>query len=195
MKIYLIRHGMTLGNQEKRYVGSTDESISLDTLKLLSKKEVPMVSAIYVSPMKRCKETAQAIWPGAVMQIEEGLRECNFGEFEYKNYLELTNHAAYQLWIDSNGIIGFPGGESRFAFQDRCKKAFEQVMKDAFAKECDSIALVIHGGTIMAILDAYSCPHQEYYTWQVANGEGFQGLIAQPKVGKEYKIEELVPYE
>ena len=27
MKVYLIRHGKTAGNQEARYVGSTDESI------------------------------------------------------------------------------------------------------------------------------------------------------------------------
>ena len=32
---------------------------------------------------------------------------------------------------------------------------------------------MVHGGTIMAILDAFSSPHKDYYDWQVGNGEGF----------------------
>lgn len=49
--------------------------------------------------------------------IIEELSECDFGEFENKNYKELSGNQDYQRWIDSNGTLPFPGGESREAFK------------------------------------------------------------------------------
>ena len=33
--------------------------------------------------------------------------------------------------------------------------------------------MIVHGGTIMAILDEYSSPHEDFFHWQVNNCEGF----------------------
>ena len=69
MKVILIRHGATMGNQEKRYIGITDEALC-DTgieklLKNVHKDIYPAADKIYVSPMKRCIQTAQIIYPGS----------------------------------------------------------------------------------------------------------------------------------
>ena len=56
MRIYLIRHSMTKGNKEKRYIGTTDESLCLEGIQLLEERKgmYPEVTYVYVSPMKRC---------------------------------------------------------------------------------------------------------------------------------------------
>ena len=33
--------------------------------------------------------------------------------------------------------------------------------------------MVVHGGTIMAILSKWAMPHQDYFHWQVKNGCGY----------------------
>lgn len=177
MKVLLIRHGQTQGNKEKRYVGSTDEELLPESIELLSKFQYPNADALYVSPKIRCIQTANTIYPDMLPTIVEDFTECNFGNFEYKNYLELAEDEDYQKWIDSNGEMPFPNGESRDEFQRRCVNAFEQVVSQAIQKDLKSIALVVHGGTIMSILDKYSNPHKDYFNWQVGNGEGYQAEI------------------
>lgn len=171
MIVYMIRHGMTKGNKEKRYVGSTDESILPEELIRFGHFKMEEVDKVVVSPLKRCRETAEILYRGKKILVEPDFRECDFGQFEYKNYLELKDHEAYQKFIDSNGTSGFPGGEDRDCFQKRCCEAFVELIR---REKADSkIAMVVHGGTIMAILDEYSIPHKDYFCWQVKNGEGF----------------------
>ena len=100
------------------------------------------------------------------------LRECNFGDFEYKNYKELNGNPVYQRYIDSNGETGFPNGETKAQFQNRFIKGFCNVMKRYEESAPDMVAFVVHGGTVMALLDAYSSPHKDYYEWHIHNGEG-----------------------
>ena len=111
------------------------------------------------------------------------LRECDFGEFENKNYKELSGNAAYQAWIDSNGTLPFPGGESREAFEERCREGFAELLKGLRDKPFRRAAFVVHGGTIMSILAAYAAEKEEFYHWQVQNGEGFRMLWDETEKG------------
>ena len=93
------------------------------------------VAAIITSPMKRCLETAEILFPEKlyehVPRIQKaGLSECDFGTFEYKNYLELSGDAEYQHFIDTLGREGFPGGETTEAFKARTVKAFQEIWKE-----------------------------------------------------------------
>ena len=119
-ELILIRHGKTAGNLLGRYIGSrTDEPLCDEGREELAGKQLPEVERLYVSPMKRCVETAEILWPGLdrkKMQKVMDLRECDFGDFENKNYKELSGNGDYQAWIDSNGTLPFPNGESMDAF-------------------------------------------------------------------------------
>lgn len=123
-ELILIRHGKTAGNLLGRYIGSrTDEPLCDEGREGLAGKQLPEVERLYVSPMKRCVETAEILWPGfdrKKMQKVTDLRECDFGDFENKNYKELSGNGDYQAWIDSNGTLPFPNGESMDAFKSRC---------------------------------------------------------------------------
>ena len=63
MKIIFIRHGQTKGNEEKRYIGRTDESLSQKGIEEIKNRLYPDADTVWVSPMKRCVETAKIIYP------------------------------------------------------------------------------------------------------------------------------------
>lgn len=180
MTIYLIRHGMTVGNKKKRYIGTTDEPLcpegreKLEQIKARHIYEQP--DLLYVSPMLRCRETAEILFPGMKGCVVRDLRECDFGIFENKNYLELAGNEAYQKWIDSNGQLPFPKGESREAFQRRSLEAFYQLEKEWEQSDAKDkiIAIVAHGGTLMSILEKVGVPSGSYYDFQAGNGEGYR---------------------
>ncbi|MBE5782307.1 MAG: histidine phosphatase family protein [Clostridiales bacterium] len=169
MKWVLIRHGQTRGNLEHRYIGcQTDEPLCKEGQEQLRAFPYPPVQKIFSSPMRRCLETAALLYPGVPVEIIQDLRECDFGAFENMNYSELNGRADYQAWIDSNGEMPFPGGESRKDFSLRCVRAFDWIRNQG--KDC---ALIAHGGTLMAIMEAYARPKGGYYDFQVKNGDGF----------------------
>lgn len=195
MKVYLIRHGKTKGNREHRYVGATDEDLLPEAEKELVYRRQEIrekagesfcrAEAVYVSPLKRCRQTASILLPDKMQFAADGLRECDFGEYEYKNYQELCGYPAYQEFIDSNGESGFPGGETLKIFQDRCVKAFDEIIGKKLQEEDKGqpVILVVHGGTIMAIMDKYARPHKSYYNWQQGNGACLEATVEREEEG------------
>lgn len=179
MEILLLRHARTKGNQEGRYVGRTDEPILIEEIEKLKNSKYAMYHPdfVYCSPLLRCIQTAKLMFfaDGKIekMKIQTGLEETDFGEFEYRNYAELNGDPAYQAWIDSGGMLAFPGGESGKDFRDRSCRAFLDCVTDAEKQKAEKIAVVAHGGTIMAVMEAFGKPESDFYSWQVKNGEGF----------------------
>ena len=171
MKWVLIRHGQTTGNIRHRYIGcKTDEPLCTQGIEMLKLREYPNVQRVYVSPMLRCRQTAEILYPDIEPEVIEDFRECDFGTFENKTYQELDGRSDYQDWIDSGGELPFPGGESRAQFAKRCVDAFEKLTKREIKEDC---ALIVHGGTIMAIMERYALPKGSYYGFQVKNGDGY----------------------
>lgn len=188
IRLVLIRHGETASNKEHRYLGKTDEDLSpcgAEKIKnAVQEKLYPEIDILFTSPMKRCQQTAQLIYPDMTAHIIPEFAEMDFGEFEGKNYQDLKDDARYQAWIDSNGTLPFPGGESRETYIGRCKLGFEKMFnelqsttlqkdkyKDSLAVNQYTIGLVVHGGTIMSLMHAYA--GGEYFDYQVKNGRGY----------------------
>lgn len=197
MQLLLIRHGATKGNREGRYVGSTDEELLGEAVVKLQKKRnrnhvlLSQVEMVAVSPMKRCRHTAALLFPGVRQLVVEAFRECNFGEFEYCNFQELNGNPAYQRFIDTFGKSGFPGGEDRETFQRRCVAGFEKIMpelENLAGGRNNPIAMVVHGGTIMALLDWYSSPHGDYYDWQTDNGMGYLAEVVRNLESENWEL-------
>lgn len=177
--LVLLRHGATKANKEHRYLGKTDEPLSKEgEMQLKEYKKLclfPQIDLLFTSPMKRCVQTAEILYPGLCpVQIEEW-EEMDFGAFEGKNYMELQGDKRYQEWIDSNGTLPFPEGESREDFIIRCDRGFQKMVeKIKQMKEKEryrKIGMIVHGGTIMALLSKYG--DGDYFDYQVANGKGF----------------------
>ncbi len=185
MKIYLIRHGKTKGNEEKRYVGTTDERLLPEERDRLAAhykqsdknaewlRDIKEAKKIYVSPMKRCIQTAIYINSKVDIFAIDDFRECDFGYFEYKNHEELIENQLYLEWLKRGGDIHFPNGESRQEFIERVVRSFRWLCSSLVEEK--PVVLVVHGGTIMSILHSFSQPHKDYYDWQTGNGQGFVG--------------------
>ena len=94
MRWFLIRHGKTQGNLEHRYIGNrTDEPLCEQGIAELKTKHYPMVQRVFVSPMKRCLETAALLYPGVPVDVVDDFRECDFGDFE--NYIDVWYNSLY----------------------------------------------------------------------------------------------------
>ena len=114
LKIYLIRHGKTQGNLSGKYIGArTDEPLCQEGIRELEGKNYPKAELLFVSPMKRCRQTGEILYPGLAQKECPLLKECDFGDFENKNYKELSGNPDYQAWIDSGGALPFPGERIR----------------------------------------------------------------------------------
>ena len=103
MRIYLIRHGKTPGNQLNRYIGITDEPVLEEDKEQLKKQNYPKAERLFVSPLLRCRQTAACIYPGQEQQVIQNLRECDFGRFENKNWKEMNGEKAFYEWHVGNG--------------------------------------------------------------------------------------------
>lgn len=164
MKIVLIRHGKTEGNIKKRYIGKTDEPLCETTSLCL---DYPECEAVISSPLKRCIQTAEYIYPEKKTEICTDLAECNFGDFENKSYEELKDNTYYIKWLESGGTMPFPNGEAHEDFVARCVRGFKEMLSPKYK----SAAFVIHGGTIMAIMQ--SIFGGGFYDYQIKNGGMF----------------------
>lgn len=179
MRLVFIRHGKTAGNLRGCYIGRTDEALCEEgkrELKARSRQEVyPQGRLFYASPMKRCIQSAAILYPGQPFRLQEDLRECDFGLFEGKNYQELEAFPYYQKWMDSNGSLPFPEGETPAHFKRRCQRAVKQIAAEAFVEcgEDAEVVCVVHGGTIMAALEAFGVDGGGFYRYQVENGGGY----------------------
>ena len=173
LRLVLLRHSFTEGNLQKRYVGVTDEPLCPQGIRFLEEHFYPETEHIFVSPMLRCVQTARLIYPKQPFHIIEELAECDFGDFENKNYLELSDNPDYQKWVDSGGILPFPNGESRETFRWRSLKGFERAVYFCLNKKAKSATIVTHGGNIMSILEEYASSPKSYYQWHVENGCGY----------------------
>lgn len=200
INLLLIRHGATEANMEHRYLGRTDVSLSVEGVRELKKRAdtYPTVDCLFASPMKRCLQTAKVLYPSQRPMIIQAWREMDFGLFEGKNYKELQNDLQYQAWIDSYGSLPFPQGESREEFALRCKTGFYEMLQQ-LGKICDTngkqemnIGLIVHGGTIMALLsDFYG---GEYYDYQVSNGGAYRcKMTCGEECVRLYDLEEIHP--
>ena len=177
LRVTLIRHFATQGNLQKKYIGITDEPLCEEGKLKLKSIHYPEVEAVFSSSMIRCVETAKLIYQNHIPVLYDGFRECDFGDFENKNYQELSNNPKYQAWIDSNGTLPFPNGEDILWFKYRSVKAFDEVISLCLARGYESIGVIVHCGTIMSILDKYSHPNEDYFHWQVENGLGFTAVM------------------
>lgn len=181
MLIYLIRHGKTAGNLSGRYIGKTDEGLcpegrtALEAIRqrfLSGKDALPRPETVYTSALKRTRETAAVLFPDLPVCERAGFNECDFGEFEYKNYRELSGNPSYQKWVDSGGTLPFPGGESHENFVNRSAETFSRAVEELSAGK-KTAAFVVHGGTVMAVMERFAFPQNGFYAWQVKNGCGF----------------------
>ena len=200
--VELIRHGETELQAQGRYQGAVDVPLSGEGRRkltagrekltagrkslnsgreCLSAREIYREPAVvYVSPLKRARETASILFPEAVQIVVPGLAEMNFGKFEGRNFKEMENDPDYRAWVDGMCLGKCPGGESRGEFCARTWEAFLEVLlqvsqnvtetftgnlsiesretgeRRETGEKISRLVIVAHGGTQMAVMSRFN---------------------------------------
>ena len=194
--LYLIRHGATKSNKRHAYLGNTNEPLSNEGGEQIifynksgryPKEKDNLL--ILSSPMLRCLQTKDILYPDTRAILLPEWKEIDFGRFEGKNYQDLNGDPDYQRWIDSGGVTAFPGGESRDEFVKRSMAGLEWCIECMEDYKQKSAVCIVHGGTIMAIMS--SLTGGDYYDYQVKNGQGYE--IELSIKNNNVQLEKLTP--
>ncbi|SDX47881.1 phosphoglycerate mutase [Marininema mesophilum] len=159
-QVYLIRHGETDWNKEKRVQGHVDiplSSIGIEQARCLAERFVGEgLHGIYTSDLQRAVETAQTIAKRAEaplsVQAYKDLRERDMGEWEGSLVADIkAQHpgAWERVWHDGGEF----GLESTEDLKGRILHRLEKLVRN---HPGERIAVVSHGGGINSVLAAIS---------------------------------------
>ncbi|QGG46886.1 alpha-ribazole phosphatase [Heliorestis convoluta] len=158
-KVYLIRHGETEWNLNRRYQGHSDIALSeqgrYQAQQLLRRLAHENIDVLYASDLGRAVETAQIIASAhqKEVQLDQRFRECHFGQWEGLTFPEIEKAYPQEIetWRKRPGQLLVPGGESFALLQVR---AYEALLDVVAKHKGENIAIVAHGGTIRTLLCA-----------------------------------------
>lgn len=239
MKVLLLRHGATAGNERRKYIGRTDEPLSgqgIAQARALAERGIrvettfsaergtlaeaicpaehrtraeaaflgergtragaacPVPACVYVTPLIRTRQTAAILFPGAEQIVVDDLREMDFGDFENRSAEEMAEDAAYREWVEGECEGPCPGGESKADFLRRVQEAFARVIAARMeaASSREPAVFVVHGGTIMAVLEKYARPAMEFYEGHVQNCQGIVCTVLPGTDGLPFVLGDIV---
>ncbi len=156
MKIYIVRHGKTQYNIERRTTGHVDVPLVDEGIKeaIAEAKEAPKgIVKIYSSDLLRCKQTAEIFSEYLKVPIvyDARLRERNFGTLD-GHEIDALPEGMWQKDIQQEYDYRQYGGES----VDDVKKRFLSVLEDIrHAHPEGNILIVAHGGIVRLMQKMY----------------------------------------
>ena len=151
--IYLIRHGQTEWNVERRMQGRTDSpltALGLDATKKLA-VDFPKVGKIYCSPIGRTVHTANILFGEQTIVCDDRLREIDLGDWEGRLQADLDREDPemhFNFW-NAPHRYQKEGAESFSQVADRAAECF---MELAERHAGETIAVVSHTTVIRSIL-------------------------------------------
>ena len=179
-KLHLIRHGMTEGNLKGQYIGRTELPVTPEGITMLKnlkeQLDYPFVDRVYSSPMLRCRQTANMLYPEREITLIDNLIEYHFGDFEGKTANELEHTKEYIDWT-SGKVNGTPNGEDNTEFTKRICLGINEIVRDMMNNDYNDAAVIMHGGTIMTFLAACALPRHSLVEWATENGRGYTIMV------------------
>jgi len=155
--LYLIRHGQTEGDGQRRYKGSLDVPLSAE-----GEREIEMAArfvkrslgeggrtlgAVYTSDLIRARRSAEILAAGFGLKpaVVRELRERHFGKWEGLTFEEIEERwpDAFRAWA-SDPLNHSPlGGESTMEVSGRVNRALDEILD---SHDGGAVAVVAHGG-------------------------------------------------
>lgn len=199
-RISLIRHGQTAANEKGIYIGRTDYPLSEKGRSELAAKldefEYPKVQRVYSSPLRRCMETAEILFPYRELLTVPDLQEMDFGDFEGKDVSALIDREDYKQWLKGGLKARPPKGESMEEVCVRTYKALHEIIMDMMNEGITHSGVVTHAGIITNMLSCFGLPKIDRREIVCAPGEGFE-IIVTAKMWQQsqaFEILGLTPY-
>lgn len=160
MKLYLVRHGITDWNSEKRIQGQVDIPLN-ETGRQLAKKTAEGLKDIpfdlcYSSPLIRARETAELIVGERKIQIikEPRIIEMDFGKYEGK----CCSKEGWELPEEFHNFFDHPeqyrapeGGENFVDVKRRTGEFLADICSHSLPED-SHVLIVTHGAALAGIL-------------------------------------------
>lgn len=164
MEIYLVRH-TTPGVDKGVCYGQADLDVTesfLSEAAIIQQHLPARVTAVYSSPLQRCKKLAEHLFAGHAVQLHDDLREINCGKWELQSWDDIPKDEI-DPWMNDFVNVRIPGGESYTDVFERVAQCFNTIVtrhgaKDGAAtipddeKIVSNAVIVAHGGVIRSIL-------------------------------------------
>lgn len=156
-KLLLVRHGLSLANQEKFFAGQADVPLlPMGQLQARATGEFLRghytAHKVYASDLVRAGETGQILAQilCCPLELDEGLREIYAGAWQEKTFDYLTEHypEGYGVWRRDIGKAQCPEGESVAEMGERIRKATERICRENPGK---TLAIATHATPIRAM--------------------------------------------
>lgn len=179
--LYLIRHGITQGNLDGKYIGQTDLALCPEGKKqieaLCADDIYPNVGKVYSSPLQRCLETAEIIYPEQKLMIVDEICEMNFGDFEGKTQTQLQDLREYTEWLKGGSEAAPPNGERYGDFVLRCVEGLDTIFNDMMQHKITRAACITHAGVITNLLCGCGLPKGQPADFLCDPGNGFEIIL------------------
>ena len=160
--MYLIRHAEAEGNLDETFQGMIDRNVTprgeqqLDCLAQRF-REIPL-TAIYTSPLRRARATAQAILRFHALPLHEEpeLREIHAGPWEGEKWAVRPEKypEAYRIWTQDMPRFAIEGGEPMTQVYDRMRRCITRI---AAENPGGTVAVVSHGCALRTYLSYLMC--------------------------------------
>lgn len=194
MKLYIIRHGQTQWNLEKRLQGWKNSDLTkkgiLDAKNLRDRLKDIDFDFIYSSSQKRAIDTAEIIRDGRSIDIIqlEGLKEIGFGKWEGMEREELQRKykKEFDVYLNTPHLYRpIKGAESYEDIYKRVEESLNEILKN----KGENVLLVSHGVTIKILTSIIKeIPLEEIYNIPIHRGTALN--ICEIKNGKKEFIVE-----
>ena len=155
--VLLARHGETDWNRERRFQGHADpplNELGREQARALGEELAGSpLAAVYSSDLRRAAETARIVAALRGLEPDErrDLREIDVGEWSGLTFAEIERLYPEGVARHVAGGDGWEHGEPHAAMQERIVAAVRRIAAD---HPGEHILLVIHGGTMRALLAA-----------------------------------------
>jgi alpha-ribazole phosphatase len=177
---------MTKENEEKKYIGWTDVTLSKKGEAELrqSAGKTGKHKKVFSSPLTRCIQTAEILYPNQKVNFVPHLKEMHFGLFEGKTYAQLKDEKAYTDWLTDPFFHHPPGGESFADFAERVDRGWKQVVEDVEATKASSAVIITHGGVIRQLLSVLTSARKSFFAWDIPYGGGYELIWTNGALGR-----------
>ncbi|RGJ42204.1 histidine phosphatase family protein [Eubacterium sp. TM06-47] len=150
MKIYLVRHGQTLFNQQKKVQGWCDSPLTQEGIQqaVAVSKTLQSISFEYAysSTSERAMDTMHYILQDRSVPhaYVKGLKELNFGSLEGEKEADVfTDISVYEKGFEMYGGETLP----------TCNQRFMACLETIAKSHVGNVLVVTHGGVIMSVLN------------------------------------------
>ncbi len=160
-RIWLVRHGQTEANVERRFCGQGESALTYEGVeqarRLAACLAIRPLCALYSSDLQRARTTAELIAeayaPPLTVRTMAAWREIDFGAWEGLTYAEIAGRFPTELGFFNDPVhCSPPGGETLTHLSQRVAAGLAHVLEECAPMSAGEIVIVSHGGPLRLLL-------------------------------------------